>query len=237
MTIAKVLLPAAALASLTVTLAADAKDDSKKAPPTEKEIKALIDQLASPNPKPIINKSGAPSINLPPGFDRKKQDKVHLARSKLVELGHLAFPALIESWNDERYSLTTCNSLSDWFYNESVGHVCQTIIFDQLRPYGYWQETDGDPRDKPHRPSYPGRFLDSQKEAKSWWEKNKEMALYQMQVEALNWVIAEEAKHLGDFTDGEKRYLQKLRTELVQGGKPLPAGDYYASEISYRYVR
>jgi hypothetical protein len=241
MTIAKALLPPVALASLTVALAADVPkgDDLKKlkAPPTEKEIKALIDQLASPNPKPIINKRGAPSIDLPPGFDRKKQDKVHLARSKLVELGTLAFPSLIESDKDERYSLTTSNGLSGWFYNESVGRVCRTIIFDQLQPYGYWQAVGGDPRGNPHRPSYPGNFLKSQEAAKAWWEKNKEKSLYQMQLETLNWVIAEEAKRPGDFTDKEKQCLQKLRKKLVGAGKPLPAGSYYANAIGYREAR
>jgi hypothetical protein len=241
MTISKVLLPAVALSSLTVALAADAPkdDDSKKlkTPPTEKQIKALIDQLVSPNPKPRINKMRAPSIDLPPGFDRKKQDKVHLARSKLVKLGPLAFPYLIESQNDERYSLTTCDDLSGWFNNESVGYVCRTIIFGQLQPYGYWPEVGGDPRGKPHRPSYPGHFLKSQEAEKAWWEKNKEKTLCQMQLEALSWVIAEEAKRPGDFTDEEKQYLQKLRKKLVEGGKPLPAGNYDAKAITYREPR
>jgi hypothetical protein len=236
MTIVKMLLPAIAAASLTVALAADApRDDSKKKePPTEKEIKALIDQLASPNPKPIVNKRKVPGINLPPGFDRKKQDKVHLARSKLAELGPQAFPFLIDSWKDERYSLTTCNGLSGWFYNESVGHICQTILFGQLQPYGFWPAADGDPRGKPHRPDYPVHFLNSQEAAKAWWEKNKEKTLYQIQLEALDWVIAEETKRPGDFTDKEKQSLQKLRKRLVEGGKPLPPGHYYARKISYR---
>lgn len=205
-----------------------------KAAPTEKEIKALIEQLVSPNPKPIVNKRGVPSIDLPPGFDRKKQERVHLARSKLVELGPLAFPVLVESEKDERYSLTTCNDLSGWYNNESVGHVCRTIILDQLQPYGYWQDVGDDPRGKPHRPSYPGQFLNSQEAAKAWWEKHKEKTLYQMQLEALDWIIAEEAKRPRDFTDNEKQALQKIRKKLVESGKPLPPGNYYANEISYR---
>lgn len=236
MTIVKMLLPAVVFASLTVALAADAPrgDSKKKAPPTEREIKALIDQLASPNPKPIVNKMRAPSIDLPPGFDRKKQYKVHLARSKLAELGPPAFPFLIDSWKDDRYSLTTCNGLSGWYYNESVGRVCQAIIFDRLQPYSYWQAGGGDPRERARRPSYPGHFIGSQGAAKAWWGKNKERSLHQMQLEALNWIIAEEAKHPGDFIDKEKQCLQKLRKELVEGSEPLPPGNYNASEISYR---
>lgn len=239
MTIVKMLLPAVAATSLTVAFAADAPkgNSKKKAPPTEKEIKALIDQLASPNPKPIVNKKRVPSIDLPPGFDPEKQDKVHLARSKLVELGPLAFPFLIERENDKHYSLTTCDDLSGWFKNESVGYVCRTIIFGQIQPYGYWQEVGSDPRGKPHRPSYPGHFLKSRETEKAWWEKHKEKSLYQMQLEALDWVITEEAKRPGDFIDKEKQYLQKLRKKLVKGGKPLPAGNYDAKAITYREPR
>ena len=237
MTIAKALLSAVTLASLTAVFAAEAPkdDDSKKpkAPPTEKEIKALIDQLVSPNPKPIIDTKGPPRTDLPPGFDLKKQDKVHFAQSQLVELDPVAFPFLIESWNDERYSLTTCNYLSGWFYNESVGRVCQTIIFNQLQPYGYWQDVGADPRGKPTRPSYPDHFLGSQKAAKAWWEQNKQKTLNQMQLEVLDWVIAEEAKRRGDFTDKEKQSLQEIRKELLKGPKPLPAGNFYANGVTY----
>jgi hypothetical protein len=208
-------------------------EPESKAALTEKEIKALIDQLASSNPEPIINKRGFPSIDLPKGFDRKKQAKVRLARSKLVDLGPVAFPYLIESGNDKRYSQTTSNGLSGWYYNETVGVVCRTIILDQLQPYGYWQQVGDDPRSKPKRPSYPGHFLESQKLAKEWWEKNKDKSLYQMQLDVLDWIIVEEAKRPRDFTDKEKQYLEKLRKDLVKSGKPLPSGNYYANEEDY----
>jgi hypothetical protein len=214
--------------------------EEKKATPTDKEIKALIDQLVSPNPKPIINKRGAPSIEVPKEFDQKKQSQVCLARSRLVELGPSAFPLLIENVNDKRYSLTTENALSGWYRNESVGEVCQAIIFDQLQPYGgYWQlvgeEGGGDPRNKASRPGYPSDFLESQEAAKAWWEKHNKQSLCEMQLEALNWVMAEEAKRPDDFTCEEKEFLKKLRQGLEKSGTALFSGNYYPNEITTRF--
>jgi hypothetical protein len=51
-----------------------------------------------------------------------------------------------------------------------------------------------------------------------------------MQCEALDWVIAEEAKRPKDFTDKEREGLQRVRKQL-EGGKPLPAGNYEWVEI------
>src|SRR4029079_15698575 len=59
----------------------------KPQPQSEQKIKALIDQLVQPNPKPITGDEDArqaPDYRLPPSFDRKKQKQVHRARSKLT---------------------------------------------------------------------------------------------------------------------------------------------------------
>jgi hypothetical protein len=45
-----------------------------------------------------------------------------------------------------------------------------------------------------------------------------------MQLEVLDWVIADEAKRPDAFSDKEKQYLQDLRTGLVKGGNSLPPG-------------
>jgi hypothetical protein len=202
--------------------------------PSEQDIKALIDQLVSPNPKPITgddNKKFVPYYEQPPGFDRKKQEHVHDAREKLTQLGPQAFPFLIERWDDKRYCMTTENSLSGYPHNRTVGYVCRAIIFDQLQPYGFYPASDEDPRGKPGRPSYPTTFLDSEKTARRWWEKHMGATLYQMQREALEWVIAEEAKRPRDFTDKERRALQSRRKELAERGKPLPPGDFMCEYI------
>jgi hypothetical protein len=43
-----------------------------------------------------------------------------------------------------------------------------------------------------------------------------------MQLNALDWVIAEEAKRPRDFKNEEIKHLQRVRKELLQSGKPLP---------------
>lgn len=207
-------------------------EEEKKPAPTEKEIKALIDQLVSPNPKPIIQKK--PTIKLPKDFDLAKQELVHEARSKLLKIGTPAFPLLIENFKDEHYSLTTQNGLDGIYWNETLGDVCRTIIFDQLQPGGTWQIGDGDPRSVAKRPAYPHNFLYSQKDAQAWWKQNSKKSLYDLQLEALDWIIAEESKTPEKYLKKEKEYLQKSRKELMESGKPLSPGNYGSKEISYR---
>ena len=210
-----------------------AQGEEHAPPPSKQKIKALVDRLVSPNPKPITEEEDprvAPDLRLPPGFDREKQAPVLQAHSELGKLGIQAFPILIERWEDKRYSLTTSNAWSGFYRNRAVGKVCQTIIFDQLQPYGCVQENDrfgGQP--KPPCPRYPEMILFSQEAAKQWWEKHKDKNLNQMQLEALDWVIAEEAKDPKKFSDEERQYLKKLRQELKTGGKPLPPGNYLGS--------
>jgi hypothetical protein len=191
--------------------------------PTANEIKTLIEGLVSPNPAPDTKKMKASETKadggFPRDFDHKKQAQVHRACVKLTELGPQAFPFLIERWEDNRYCLTTEIAA---YTNESVGRTCRRIIAGQLQPYGHFQKVPGDPRRKRLRPDYVATFLASQKAARHWWEKNKDKTLSQMQLEVLDWVIAEEAKRLADFADEERRELQDLRQKLVQGGKPLP---------------
>ena len=203
--------------------------------PTEQEIKALLDKLVSPNPKPITDedrdKHMAPDRQSP-ALDEKKQGEVRRARIELRKLGSDTFQFLIDRWKDDRYSLTVENMLSGYSRNQSVGRVCQTILYDQIQPYGYWQSSGGpDPRSKPMRPCYPEKFLSSQEAARQWWKKHKAKPLDQIQLEVLDWVIAEEGKSPKKFSNKEKSNLQQIRRKLLTGGKPLPPGNYYANEI------
>jgi hypothetical protein len=207
--------------------------------PSDQEILDLIDQLVSWNPKPITRREDRtlPPFNyrLPPGFDVRKQGAVFQARTKLRQLGPRAFPFLIERWGDEHYCLTTSHSLSEAYYNRTVGHICRAIICDQLQPYSYWPRVDGDPRGRPKRPSYPAKFLATQEQAREWCNKNKHRTLREMQLEVLDWIIAEEAKRPQDFTDEERQTLQKYRNQLVQDNQPFPAGNYDMVDIEQRF--
>jgi len=222
---------------LIVVASAGFGDDAhsgRKTPPTsDKTIKALIEQLASPNPKPITGDEEpkvGPDYRLPPGFNHEKQVPVREARSALRILGSQAFPMLIERWDDKRYSLTVANGLSGWCRNQTVGKVCQTIIYDHIQPYGYWQSIGRDPRGKPLRPRYPEEFISSQETARIWWEKHKDKTLQQMQLEVLDWIIAEEAKQPKKYVDRERQYLQQVHQKLIEGKNPLPPGNYYCDE-------
>lgn len=196
---------------------------------SETEIKALVDQLVSPNPKPITgddDKSVAPNYRLLKGFDRAKQRVVAEARFELGKIGTAAFSHLIEKWDDDRHCMTMFHRLSEYSSNYTVGAVCQKTLFDQLQPYSIWPQTDGDPRGKPKRPAYPTSHLKSKKEALKWWEGHKDKSLYQIQLEVLDWVIAEEAKKPKDYSDEERDFLAGVRAELVRRGEPMSNGNY-----------
>lgn len=206
----------------------------QKPTPSEQKIKTLLDRLVSPNPQPITgdeDRSVAPGVRLPPGFDNPKQEKVHRARLQLEKFGSQAFPMLIERWDDKRYSLTVSNMLSGYYHNYTVGKVCQTMIYDHIQPYGYWQASRGDPRGKRTRPQYPEKFLGSKAAAQEWWEKHKDKSLDKIQLEAIDWVIAEEAKEPEKFSDAERKRLQQIREKLTTDKKPLPPRNYYCNDI------
>jgi hypothetical protein len=210
------------LVGIVLSQATPATGGKNPQAPLAKEIEALIDGLVSPNPEPDTAKLQAsearPDGGWPPGFDHKKQKQVDRARAKLTQLGPQAFPFLVERWGDNRYCMTV--EVAE-YTNRSVGDICWQIVFDQLQPYGYYPAGYEDPRGKPVRPSYPGTFLGSQESARQWWRKNKDKTLHAMQLEALDWVIAEEAKRPQDFKEEERRELAKIHKKLVAGGKPL----------------
>jgi hypothetical protein len=188
--------------------------------PTAEEIKALVDQLVSPNPTPDEKKLNADPKGdpvFPRGYDFQKQKPVNRACGKLGELGPRAFPFLIEHWEDNRYCLTYEGA--EWS-NMFVGGVCRDLIRAQLQPYVHHAEKRHEKGHLP--PSYVWTFLASQKAARQWWEGHKAQTLLQMQLEVLDWAIAEEAKRRNEFTGAERRELHDLRKELVKGGKALP---------------
>jgi len=207
---------------------------AEQSAPSDQEIKVLVDRLASRNPRPITShedRDMGPDYRLPPGFESEKQLPVRDAYSQLRKLGILAFPMLIERWDDKHYSVTASNQLSGWCRNYSVGEVCQMIIYDYLQPYGYWQAGQGDPRGRRLRPQYPERFLGSKPAAKKWWERHKDKTLSEMQLEAIDWVIAEEAKKPKQFSATERKRLQEIRDKLAKRKEPLSPGNYYCEDI------
>ena len=194
----------------------------------ETQIKKLIDQLVSPNPPPTVDyKVNRRGYETPNGYDSEAQRAVLAARKKLVELGPVAFPQLLERWTDDRYCRSTCSALSGGWQNVTVGNECRTIIFDQLQPYGYWQRTDSDPRGKTARPSCDKAFFDTQDNAKEWWGRHQEKSLREMQLTIANWIVSEESKRPDDFSDRERTHMKRIRDQLANDTNPLKSGNFY----------
>lgn len=192
------------------------------------DVPRLINALASENPAPTERRG--PDLKFPPGYDRKKQESVNSARRKLKALGAGAFKSLIENWGDERYCLTYSVGINGYMYNATVGKMCRTIMYDQIQPYGIWPRTDGDPRGKPKRPSYPSVFLNDEKAAAKWLEEHQDKSLFEIQLMVIDWVIEQESSSPQDFTDEERATMQQLRDELVKSMKPMARGNYYMDD-------
>ncbi len=192
------------------------------------DIPTLISDLASKNPAPTDRRG--PSLKLPAGYDRKKQEPVQNARHKLKSLGPIVFEKLIANWDDERYCLTYSIGISGYMYNATVGKMCQIIVYDQIQPYGIWPATDDDPRGKPKRPSYPSVFLGDAKKAAEWLEQHKGKSLYEIQLMVVDWVIDRESKNPSDFSDEERKFMKDTRQKLLDTKQPIASGNYYMDD-------
>lgn len=192
------------------------------------DVPKLINALASENPAPT-ERSG-PDLKFPSGYDRKKQAPVRSAKSQLKALGPAAFKSLIENWGDQRYCLTYSVGINGYMKNATVGKMCRVIVYDQIQPYGIWPRTEGDPRGKPKRPSYPGVFLNDQKAATRWLEEHKDKSLFEIQLMVIDWVIARESESPKDFTDEERAVMREIREKLVESKKPMTRGNYYMDD-------
>jgi hypothetical protein len=175
--------------------------------PTTEEIRALIDMLVSPKtaaPNPITYKDLEAS---------KDQREAFL---KLRQVGLAAFPLLIERFDDDRYSFTFETPSSDMNY--SVGRACQAVLRDYITLGTYdlaMPNGADDPMFIKRRPSYVAHFnLFDKRTAQEWWEQRKNKSLKELQLETLEWTIAEEAKNPKDFTDRERKFLDTCLKNL-----------------------
>jgi hypothetical protein len=189
-----VLLAALAAFSATASFAEDK-------PPSGQEIEALIQQLVSKYPPPSHDTSG----------------QVHTAFKHIQELGLLAFPYLFDHFDDKRYSFTADKGSSD--HNWSVGEACSDIVRCHLEPFGTFSNSFAGRR----RPNYSAHSkLRGREQAKAWWETHKQKSLRELQIEALEWVVAEEAKTPEWYSEEERADLQETLTKLRASDVPLP---------------
>ena len=188
-------------------------------PPSEKEISTLIQQLVSPNRAPKIEGAEA---EYPASYDRDAQERVRHAWSQLHDMeGHRVFPYLFEHFDDKRYSFTADGGSSD--VNWSVGRACSDLIC-HLQPYGdiAFGGYDDTLAGAHPRPSYSQQHnLRTAAGAKLWWETRKDKSLRELQIEALEWVVAEEAKTPAKYPGWDRKQLQIVLTKLRAAKRPL----------------
>jgi hypothetical protein len=192
---------------------------------SDARIETLIEELASPNEAPT-KRSGS-GLRLPPGYDRSAQQEVYEARRRLFALGTQAFGVLIKHFDDDRYCSTQDTGYVD--ENWSVGKTCYLILKCNVQAYGsrpYALKAKGDKREVrkiPFRPEYvDDNGLKNANMAAEWWEARKNNSLAELQIEALEWAIAQESRDPNKYSEAEHSYLAGLLSKLRDSGSPLP---------------
>jgi hypothetical protein len=204
--------------AILITLIASMVVGGEKAPPTERELKVLVEQLVSPN---LVTPTDECWPEYPPNFDRTAQERVLGAMKRLRNIGLPAFPYLIARISDKRYSLTEDAGSCDFAF--SVGTICYLMVDAHLHPYGHYTNGEGDPRERDRRPNYIDEHkLTDPKGFQAWWKTHKAKSMRDIQIEVLDWTISEEEKRPKDFSIEERRYLKAILAKLRQSGDPLP---------------
>jgi hypothetical protein len=210
----------------------------RAAEPTEAEIKALIEQLASPNAAP--SRQG-PDAVYPKNYDNKAQAKVWEAYRKLEKLGPVSFELLAQNIDDERYSLTGDGGAADANFN--VGFLCRWILEQQICPFektvygeGY---TRGHPQNRvvegprgkpPLRPDFISYLGKNPVQAKQWAKGARMLDLHLIQRSALEWMIAEEEKDPKTYDEVERTALKVLHREMAWSNSALHSKKWFLSK-------
>jgi hypothetical protein len=142
--------------------------------PDEAQIRSWIAALANPGPQ---RRFQSPNERLT-GEERENLRPVITAYANLSKHFVEALPYLVQSSNDKRFSYPQEHPSSGFFENQSVGDACRNII--QRKVFL----------------SYPV-VIDSRDIAvsahlpigKEWYSRVKEMSLFEMQVDALDWIL------------------------------------------------
>jgi hypothetical protein len=186
-------------------------------PPTAKEFREWINELANRNPEPkIASRGGSESWPIfPEDFDFDEQKRV---RTRLLSLppleGNDLWPILCEHRSDARYCLTYINRYG-YTENASIGWMCREMTRGDLL-FAYRQyskripgtETEGQDNAL-WEPSVEDGFL-----GKEWFAARKGRQLWELQIEMCEWAIAK-APALEKLSEkGRGEFVQKVTAEI-----------------------
>jgi hypothetical protein len=174
--------------------------------PNEAQIRAWIAALANPGPPrefdlPFEMLTKQELENLKP---------VRAAYENLSRHFVVALPYLMDSINDKRYSYPHEHPSSGVFENQSVGAACRNIIQNKVllnnpalldrREIAVWHRLPID---------------------KQWYARVKGMTLFEMQVDALDWLLKQPppSSVSREAWAVELKGVQKFREEFVAKGK------------------
>ena len=183
--------------------------------PSDSNVSEMIEALVSKYPPRVLDGEWGDVGSIFGRGDRpmtpEDEDALRVlrVREKLRGLGLPAFGALITSVDDERYSYSAVFSASR---NLSVGDACFMIVESQVDFYGTgYKARDG----ADGKPSYL-RHLRERKRLGQWWVDRRGRPLRELQVESLEWTIAQE--RLLGFVDDEQRVriLKPLEERLAE---------------------
>jgi hypothetical protein len=180
---------------------------------------ALVKTLVSTNPKPTIGESGR--RRLPAEFDRAVQKRIVETWDKLLTVDTAGLSTLIAHYDDQEYSTSIASVISEYWHNWTVGEVCREIVISRIEPYGHYTPGTGDPRSRPQRPSYCRKYLDTKDTATHWWQEHQNKTLREIQLEALDWIIAEEKAEDAKKFAKDIEFLEETRNKLNASTKPL----------------
>ena len=191
-----------------------------EAKPDKAKIEALIARLRSANKEPQITYVQYPgivgeSVEFPRDYDHKAQDAVWQARFQLAKMGKDAFPFLIEHRNDKEYSLSIGSCGWSAF---SVGDICLMIVEDEVDIVSHLYKARFETRHFAPNYSYKddATLMGRRTALRNYYDEHKSKTLKEMQIERLEWAIAQE-KAIGFPGEKDKEYyLIPLERQLAE---------------------
>jgi len=213
---------AAALLIVFLSAAGGAADEETL---SNDQILALVNDLVSPNQAP---RAGGPYAKYPAGYDHAAQKRVLRAFRKLRELAPRSFPFLFDRFDDRRYALTADSGDVD--QNYTVGQLCRDILTSHLQP-NVWDRKQGGTsfRRRPSEPDYlTHNKLFEPQHARTWWAERKDKSLRDLQLELLEWVLAEETRSPEKYGDAERDRVRQRLEALRKSNAPLKPGYPFA---------